>query len=122
VIAAHRAVAAALLALAACTAAQSTDAAGPASSGSALQLSLDDSIQKACAVTEQTCTRCHDLGKVRVTRLGSAREWRQLVLRMRRRTGSGITRNEVRAAETCLVYQDLGERGLADLRALGEFQ
>jgi hypothetical protein len=120
VIGPHRAVAAALALLAACTAAQSTDAAGPTSSGSARQLSLDDSIQKACAVTEQTCTRCHDLGKVRMTRLDSAREWRQLVLRMRRQAGSGITDDEVRAAETCLVYQNLGQRGLADLRALGD--
>lgn len=117
-----RVLAAALVALAACTAAQSTDAGGREPSGSARQLVLDASIQKACAMTEQTCARCHDLGKVRVTRLDSAREWRQLVLRMRRQAGSGITDDEVRAAETCLVYQDLGQRGLADLRALGDFQ
>ena len=119
-IATYRALA--LTLVAACSAAQSPGARpGPASSG-AQQLVLDDSMQKACAMTEQTCARCHDLGKVHVTRLDSALEWRQLVLRMRRQAGSGITDDEVRAAETCLVYQDLGRRGLDDLAALGDFQ
>jgi cytochrome c5 len=112
----------ALTFVAACSAAQSTDSSGPASSAGAHQLVLDDSMQKACAVTEQTCSRCHDLGKVHVTRLDSALEWRQLVLRMRRQAGSGITDAEVHAAETCLVYQDLGRRGLDDLAALGAIQ
>jgi hypothetical protein len=112
----------ALTLVAACSAAQSPGVSpGPASSG-AQQLVLDDAMQKACAMTEQTCTRCHDLGKVHVTRLDSALEWRQLVLRMRRQAGSGITDAEVEAAETCLVYKDLGRRGLDDLAALGDFQ
>jgi hypothetical protein len=111
----------ALTLVAACSAAQSTDSGGPASPG-ARPLVLDDSLQKACAVTAKACARCHDLGKVHVTRLDSALEWRQLVLRMRRQAGSGITDAEVRAAETCLVYQDLGRRGLDDLAALGDFQ
>ncbi len=76
-------------------------------------------IEHACATTARTCTRCHDLGKVLITRFDSSLPWRQLVLRMRRLPGSGITDDEVTAAETCLVYHDLGRRGLDELATLG---
>jgi hypothetical protein len=112
----------ALTLVAACSAPQSPGASPrPASSG-AQPLVLDDSMQKACAMTAQTCTRCHAPPQVDVIRLDSALEWRRLVLRMRRQAGSGITDAEVDAAETCLVYKDLGRRGLDDLAALGDSQ
>jgi hypothetical protein len=68
----------------------------------------------------KTCSRCHDLGKLYVTHFDSSLPWRQLVLRMRLMPGSGITDAEVHAAETCLVYHDLGQRGLDELAALSE--
>jgi hypothetical protein len=78
----------------------------------------DPSIRQACAITNQVCARCHDVSKIVLTRFDNSLAWRQLVLRMRRLPGSGITDAEVHAAETCLVYHDLGKRGLDELAAL----
>jgi hypothetical protein len=78
----------------------------------------DPQIRQACTVTAQTCARCHDIGKIAVTHFDTSLAWRQLVLRMRRLPGSGITDAEVHAAELCLVYHDLGRRGLDELAAL----
>jgi hypothetical protein len=86
----------------------------------AAQKSGDPRIEEACAMTAKTCSRCHDLGKLYVTHFDSSLPWRQLVLRMRLMPGSGITDAEVHAAETCLVYHDLGQRGLDELAALSE--
>ena len=78
----------------------------------------DHQIRQACATTNQTCARCHDVSKIVMTHFDTSLAWRQLVLRMRRLPGSGITDAEVHAAETCLVYHDLGRRGLDELAAL----
>jgi hypothetical protein len=78
----------------------------------------DPKIHQACSTTNQTCARCHDVGKIVMTHFDNSLAWRQLVLRMRRLPSSGITDAEVHAAETCLVYHDLGRRGLDELAAL----
>ena len=96
----------------ACSGTQSNDAALAAGAF------MPPHIQTACAMTARTCARCHDLGKVRITHFDHSLPWRQLVLRMRRLPGSGITDDEVHAAETCLVYHDLGRRGLDELATL----
>ena len=77
----------------------------------------DPHIRQACATTNLTCARCHDISKIAMTHFDTSLAWRQLVLRMRRLPGSGITDAEVHAAETCLVYHDLGRRGLDELAA-----
>ena len=103
-------------ALAACSGAQG--------SGAALAAApfMPPHIQHACAMTARTCARCHDLGKVLITHFDASLPWRQLVLRMRRLPGSGITDDEVHAAETCLgrsrSRHDLGRRGLDELATL----
>ena len=81
---------------------------------------MDPRIEKACSTTARTCSRCHDLGKVLITHFDASLPWRQLVRRMRRMPSSGIDDAEVRAAETCLVYHDLGHRGLDELASLSE--
>jgi len=75
-------------------------------------------IEEACAVTARTCSRCHDLDKVTITHFDASLPWRRLILRMRRMPASGIDDAEVHAAETCLVFQDLGRRGLDELASL----
>jgi hypothetical protein len=79
----------------------------------------DPRVEEACKVTAETCSRCHDWQKVVVAHFDQPMQWRDLVLRMRRMPGSGITDEEVREAETCLVYRDFGPRGLAELAGAG---
>jgi hypothetical protein len=77
-----------------------------------------DEIEEACAVTARTCSRCHDIEKVAIAHFDASLAWRRLILRMRRMPASGISDAEVHAAETCLVFQDLGRRGLDELASL----
>ena len=55
--------------------------------------------RQACATTNLTCARCHDVSKIAMTHFDTSLAWRQLVLRMRRLPGSGITDAETLTAE-----------------------
>ena len=65
-------------------------------------LSSGPGTNRACAVTEQKCTRCHTLGRVLSVDANSREQWEPIVLRMRRMASSGISSDDAEVVLTCL--------------------
>ncbi|HUS30932.1 MAG TPA: hypothetical protein VMZ53_20620 [Kofleriaceae bacterium] len=60
-------------------------------------------VRRACAVTEQKCTRCHTLGRVLAADATTRDQWEPIVLRMRRMASSGISSNDADVVLHCLA-------------------
>lgn len=66
-------------------------------------LSSGTETNRACAVTEQKCTRCHTLGRVLSVDANTREQWEPIVLRMRRMASSGISNEDAEVVLTCLA-------------------
>ncbi len=62
-------------------------------------------LQPKCEIVVKRCTKCHTLDRVLVARISGVRHWTLYVERMRRMSGSGITRADASAAVDCLAYR-----------------
>jgi hypothetical protein len=60
-------------------------------------------IRQACSLTEQKCSRCHDLERIRLAHHALV-DWPIYVERMRRQPGSGITVADTRVILRCLDH------------------
>lgn len=86
-------------------------------SSSRPRLVLDDpgapaDLQRACALAEERCSRCHTLERVAHAEIASPAHWQDQVARMRRIAGSGISRRDGDDISRCLVYRSFGPPGL----------
>ncbi len=60
-------------------------------------------IREACAITEQKCSRCHDLERIKIAHHALV-DWPSYVEKMRRLPGSGISVDDKPVLLTCLNY------------------
>lgn len=60
-------------------------------------------IREACAITEQKCSRCHDLERIKVAHHALV-DWPSYVEKMRLQPGSGISVDDKPILLTCLNY------------------
>jgi hypothetical protein len=60
-------------------------------------------IREACAITEQKCSRCHDLERIKVAHHALV-DWPSYVEKMRLQPGSGISVDDKPVLLTCLNY------------------
>jgi hypothetical protein len=76
-------------------------------------------MRSACALAENRCSRCHTLDRVVLVEMPSPLAWQDQVTRMRRLSGSAISRADGDAIVRCLVYRSFGSAGLASLAGAG---
>lgn len=69
------------------------------------------SVQDACRLVSQRCSRCHTLDRVLQARV-DAPQWPDYIHRMRLMPGSGIPPSEEEILVRCLVYRSPTETGL----------
>ncbi len=62
-------------------------------------------VRSDCEVVVKRCNKCHTLDRVLVARVETRDHWRLYVERMRRMSGSGISRTDADAAVNCLAYR-----------------
>lgn len=74
-------------------------------------------IREACRVTEQKCSRCHDLERIRLAHHALV-DWPSYVEKMRLLPGSGITAGDKPVLLTCLDYLSQRQRELDDYGAV----
>lgn len=91
-------------------------------SGSRPRIVLDDvgaprEMHRACMLAEERCSRCHTLERVAHAEVATPVQWQEQVERMRRMSGSAISRRDGTAITHCLVYRSFGPAGLDSLRA-----
>lgn len=67
------------------------------------------SIREACRVTEQKCSRCHDLERIKLAHHAMV-DWPSYVEKMRLQPGSGITIDDKPALLSCLRYLSQRQR------------
>ena len=75
-------------------------------------------IRRGCELVVKRCAVCHEMERVVNADVSSASQWRQYVMSMRAKRGSGILAPEVPLITRCLVYRSLGEKGVAKLEQL----
>lgn len=75
-------------------------------------------LRSACALTEQKCTRCHGLDRVRVA-TWQVVDWELYVGRMRRQPGSGITASDATIILRCLGHLQQLQRDQRERRVDG---
>lgn len=68
------------------------------------------SIRRACALTEERCSRCHDLERIQLAHPGMV-DWPVYVDRMRRMPGSGISGDDAPTIVRCLGWLEDVRRG-----------
>ena len=90
-------------------------------SSSRPRLVLDDpgapaDLNRACALAEERCSRCHTLERVAHAEVVSPSHWQDQIARMRRMSGSAISRRDGDDIARCLVYRSFGPAGLDALR------
>lgn len=66
-------------------------------------------VRSACALTEQKCSRCHDLERIRLAHHELV-DWPVYVDRMRRMPGSGITLDDATVIVRCLKWVESLQR------------
>lgn len=93
-------------------------------SGAQPRLVLDDpgapaDLQRACALAEDRCSRCHTLERVAHAEIASPAHWQDQIARMRRLAGSAISRRDGDDISRCLVYRSFGAAGLDSLAKRG---
>lgn len=66
-------------------------------------------LRSACALTEQKCTRCHGLDRIRMA-TWQVVDWRLYVGRMRRQSGSGISAGDAEIILECLTHLQQHQR------------
>lgn len=66
-------------------------------------------VRSACALTEQKCSRCHDLERIRLAHHELV-DWPVYVDRMRRMPGSGITPDDAAIILRCLRWVESLQR------------
>jgi hypothetical protein len=66
-------------------------------------------IREACRVTEQKCSRCHDLERIKLAHHAMV-DWPSYVEKMRLQPGSGITVDDKQVLLTCLNYLSQRQR------------
>jgi hypothetical protein len=66
-------------------------------------------IREACLLTEQKCSRCHDLERIKVAHHALV-DWPLYVDKMRRQPGSGITIADTKVIVQCLNYLSMRQR------------
>ncbi len=67
-------------------------------------------IREACVLTEQRCSKCHDLERIKVAHHALV-DWPMYVDKMRRQPGSGISQEDGKVIVSCLLH--LRERQMA---------
>jgi hypothetical protein len=70
---------------------------------------MPPALRQACAVTEQRCSRCHDLERIRLAHHELV-DWPVYVDRMRRQPASGITADDAPVILKCLDYMKTKQR------------
>jgi len=95
-------------------------------SGSRPHLVLEDpgapaDLQRACALAEERCSRCHTLERVAHAEIASPAHWQDQVARMRRLAGSAISRRDGDDISRCLVYRSFGAAGLDAMARKGPY-
>ena len=68
----------------------------------------DQSLARACRLTERRCTRCHPIDRVLDAHVSDPADWELYVSRMRRTPGSGIRADEEAILVRCLVHHSFG--------------
>lgn len=68
-------------------------------------------IREACQVTEQKCSRCHDLERIKVAHHALV-DWPSYVEKMRLQPGSGISLEDKPVILTCLNFLRQRQRDL----------
>ena len=66
-------------------------------------------IREACKVTEQKCSRCHDLERIKLAHHAMV-DWPSYVEKMRLQPGSGISVDDKPVLLTCLNYPSQRQR------------
>lgn len=66
-------------------------------------------IRDACAVTEQKCSKCHDLERIRLAHHALV-DWPIYVDKMRLQPGSGITVDDTSVIVRCLKHLSQRQR------------
>lgn len=67
------------------------------------------SVREACRMTEQKCSRCHDLERIKLAHHALV-DWPSYVEKMRLQPGSGITVDDKPMILTCLNYLSQRQR------------
>lgn len=67
------------------------------------------SIREACRITEQKCSRCHDLERIKLAHHALV-DWPSYVEKMRLQPGSGIRVDDKPVLLTCLNYLSQRQR------------
>ncbi len=67
--------------------------------------SYPGTIRSDCEVVARRCNKCHTLDRVLIARVESRQHWTLYVERMRRMSGSGISRTDATSAINCLSYR-----------------
>ena len=79
----------------------------------------DPEIERACELTGQRCTRCHDIDRVLNAKVSHPSHWERYIERMRMMNGSGISRAESPIILRCLVFWSFGRPGVQFLDSQG---
>src|SRR6266542_250447 len=73
--------------------------------------------QQQYKVFSQKCSRCHDLSRPLTAKYTTEAQWRDLVDRMARKPGAGISRRDQAAVTAFLVYHQQAQAGSSATRA-----
>ena len=72
----------------------------------------DPEIERACQLTGQRCTRCHDIDRVLDAKVSQPLHWERYIERMRMMNASGISRSDSPIILRCLVFRSFGRPGI----------
>lgn len=77
----------------------------------------DPDIERACELTGQRCTRCHDIDRVLNAHINHPRHWERIIERMRMMNASGIRPDDGPVILRCLAFWSFGRPGVDALDA-----
>lgn len=77
----------------------------------------DPATEQACRLTAIRCTACHDIDRVLAMQPAEPLQWNQIIGRMRRMRGSGISQQDGDQVLRCLVFRSFGAGGLRAIEA-----